>query len=107
MAITSITEENMKAEIEESKLPVVIDVYASWCGPCQQMNPIFEELAKEMGDSYKFVKINVDDARALSIKLGVTSVPTFVFMKNNEIKGKEVGYISKDVLKEKIKTLLG
>ena len=106
MAIVSITEENMKEEIEESKLPVIIDVYASWCGPCQQMNPIFEELAKEMGDSYKFVKINVDDARALSIKLGVTSVPTFVFMKNNEIKGKEVGYISKDVLKEKIKTLL-
>ena len=107
MAIVSITEENMKAEIEESKLPVIIDVYASWCGPCQQMNPIFEELEKEMGDSYKFAKINVDDARALSIKLGVTSVPTFVFMKNNEIKGKEVGYINKDVLKEKIKTLLG
>ena len=107
MAIVSITEENMKAEIEESKLPVIIDVYASWCGPCQQMNPIFEELEKEMGNSYKFAKINVDDARGLSIKLGVTSVPTFVFMKNNEIKGKEVGYINKDAFKEKIKTLLG
>ena len=107
MAIVSITEKNMKAEVEKSTLPVIIDVYASWCGPCQQMNPIFEELAKEMSDSYKFVKLNVDDARGLSIKLGVTSVPTFVFMKNNEIKGKEVGYINKDALKEKIKTILG
>ncbi len=107
MAIVSITEANLKKEIEESTHPVIIDVYATWCGPCQQMAPIFDELEKEMGDSYKFAKINVDEARELSIKLGVTSVPTFIFMKNNEVKGKEVGYISKDDLKAKIQELLG
>lgn len=107
MAIVSITEENFKKEIEESTLPVVIDIYASWCGPCQQMAPIFDELAKEMGNSYKFAKINVDEARELSIKMGITSVPTFMFIKNNEIKGKEIGYISKDDLKAKIKSFLG
>jgi len=107
MAIISITESNVKKEIEESTMPVVIEVYATWCGPCQQMAPIFDELEKEMNSTYKFAKINVDEARDLSIKMGVTSVPTFVFIKNNEIKGKEVGYISKDDLKEKIKSLLG
>ncbi len=106
MAIVSITQLNFKKEVEDSALPVVIDVHAVWCGPCQQMAPIFDELEKEMGQSYKFVKINVDEARELSIKFGVTSVPTFLFVKNNELKGKEVGYISKDDLQNKIKTLL-
>jgi len=107
MAIVSVTESNVKKEIEESTLPVIIDVYATWCGPCQQMAPIFDELEKEMGDSYKFAKINVEEARELSIKMGVTKVPTFIFMKNNEVRGKEEGYISKDDLKAKIKELLG
>lgn len=107
MAIVSVTEANIKKEVEESKLPVIIDVYATWCGPCQQMAPILDELDKEIGESYKFVKINVDEARELSINMGVTSVPTFIFMKNNEVKGKEVGYISKDDLKAKIQELLG
>lgn len=107
MAVVSITEANIKKEVEESTLPVIIDVYATWCGPCQQMAPILDELEKEMGESYKFAKINVDESRELSINLGVTSVPTFIFMKNNEVKGKEVGYISKDDLKAKIQELLG
>ncbi len=107
MAIVSITQENIKKEVEESTIPVIIDVYATWCGPCQQMAPILDELEKEMGEKYKFAKINVDESRELSINMGVTSVPTFIFIKNNEIKGKEVGYISKDELKTKIESLLG
>jgi len=102
MAI-SITPENYDAEIKQSKKPVVIDVYATWCGPCQQMTPIIEELEKEFGENYKFAKLNVDEARDISIKeYGVTSVPTFVFIKDGTVKGKETGYMSKEVLKEKI-----
>jgi len=107
MAVIAITEENHKKEVEESTKPVVLDVYAPWCGPCQHMTPIFEELEKEMGDTYTFAKINVDEARELSIKYGVSSVPTFVFIKNNEVKGKETGYMSKDDLKAKIESMLG
>ena len=107
MAIVSITQHNFKQEVEESTLPVVIDVYAVWCGPCQQIAPIFDELEKEMGQSYKFVKMNVDEARDLSVKFGVSSIPTFLFIKNNELKGKEVGYMSKADLQKKITTLLG
>src|SRR6266446_6663066 len=80
MAI-SITPENHEAEIKKSGTPVVLDIYATWCGPCQQMNPTLDELEKELGDQYKFAKLNVDEAREISIKeYGVTSVPTFVFI---------------------------
>ncbi len=101
MAIT-ITNENHEKEILKSTLPVVLDVYASWCGPCQLMTPIMEQLESEMGTSYKFAKLNVDDARDLSIRYGVISVPTFLFIKNGQVTAKETGYMSKDVLKEKI-----
>jgi len=103
----AITKENFEKEVAGSPLPVVLDVYATWCGPCQQMMPILEELEKELGDKYKFAKLNVDEAREISIEYGVTSVPTFVFIKNNEVKGKETGYMSKETLKEKIEEALG
>lgn len=105
--ITSITKENHETEIERSDKPVVLDVFATWCGPCIQMMPIMEELAQEYGDKYKFVKLNVDEARDLAIKYGVTSVPTFVFIINNEVKGKEIGYIAKDQFVEKMTEYLG
>ncbi len=105
MAI-AITQENFEKEIQQETKPVVLDVYASWCGPCQQMMPIVEELERELGDTYKFAKLNVDEARDISIKYGVISVPTFLFIKNGEVKGKETGYMSKEVLKEKIESSL-
>ncbi len=102
-----ITQENFEAEVNKSDKPVIIEVYATWCGPCQQMMPIFDELEKELGDKHKFVKLNVDEARELSIKYGVSSVPTFVFIKDNKVKGKETGYMAKDQLKAKIEEYLG
>lgn len=106
MPIT-ITKDNFEKEVKEAQKPVIIDVYASWCGPCQQMMPIFEELDKEHGDKYKFVKLNVDESRDLAVQYGVTSIPTFVFIKNGQVVGKETGYIAKEDLLEKIKELLG
>lgn len=99
----SITPENYEVEIKQSNKPIILDIYATWCGPCQQMNPILDELEKELGDTYKFAKLNVDEAREISIKeYGVTSVPTFVFIQDGAVKGKETGYMSKEVLQEKI-----
>jgi thioredoxin 1 len=102
-----LTQDNIEKEVNQSKLPVVIDVYAVWCGPCQQIAPIFEEVEKELSSSYKFAKINVDEARELSIRYGVTSVPTFIFIKDGKVMGKETGYMPKEDLIDTIKKYLG
>lgn len=102
-----ITNDNFVEEVEKSSLPVVIDVFATWCGPCQQMLPIYEELAGELKDSYKFASLNIDDAREIAVKFNVSSVPTFVFVKDGKVVGKETGYMNKEALHEKITTHLG
>lgn len=103
--VKSITTQNYK-EIEESPKPLIIEVYATWCGPCQHMMPIFEELEKELGQKYEFAKLNVDEARDVAIHYGITSVPTFIFIKNKQVKGKEIGFMSKEDLIEKINEFL-
>lgn len=107
MAVIDITSENFESVVLKSSHPVVIDVFATWCGPCQLMTPVFHELAKELGDHYTFAAMNVDETRELSIHFGVTSVPTFIFVKNGAVKGKETGYMSKETLQEKIEEFLG
>jgi thioredoxin 1 len=101
MAI-SITSENFEAVVAKATKPVIIDVFATWCGPCQQIAPIFQELEEELGSKYVFAKLNVDEARDISINYGVTTVPTFIFVKNNVVKGKESGFMDKETLQELI-----
>lgn len=100
--VISISKENHAQEVLQASLPVIIDVYANWCGPCQQMAPIFEELSKEFQNKCIFAKMNVDETRELSIQYGVTSIPTFIFIKDGQVKNKEVGYINKEDLHDKI-----
>jgi thioredoxin 1 len=105
--IININKQNFNQEIVSSDKPVVIDVYATWCGPCQLVAPLFQEVAQELSDHYTFAKLNVDEVREIAIHYGVTSVPTFIFIKDNQVVGKEVGILSKDDLKAKITHLLG
>jgi len=102
-----VNSENFEQEVLQSDIPVVVDVFASWCGPCQQVAPIFDELTKELAGKYKLVKINIDEERDLAIKYNVSSIPTFLFIKGGEVVGKETGYIGKDDLKKKIEELFG
>lgn len=104
--VISLTKQNFKSDIEEASKPIVIEVYATWCGPCQHMMPIFEELEKELNAKYVFAKLNVDESRELAIHYSITSVPSFLFIKNNQVKGKEIGFMSKEDLKDKITELL-
>jgi thioredoxin 1 len=102
---TLITQETFESLVTKSSKPVIIDVFAEWCGPCQQMAPVFAELEKEM-PAYSFAKINVDESRDLAITFGVTSIPTFVYIKNGQVVGKTIGYLSKEDLRKKITELL-
>ena len=101
--IISITRHNFKNEIEESAKPVVIDVFATWCGPCQHMAPYFEELAQQYGHLYTFAKLNVDEARDIAIEYGVQNVPTFLFLKQGKVIDSAMGYMPKEDLENKIK----
>lgn len=103
----SVTKENFELEVLKSNKPVIVDVYATWCGPCQMMEPIINGLEKELASTHKFVKVNVDESRDLAVQFGVTSIPTFVFIKDGKVQGKETGYLSKEDLSAKIIELLG
>ncbi len=102
--IHAVTKENIAVLMEESvKKPLIIDVFALWCGPCMSMKPSYDQLAQELGDSYTFAELNVDQARDVAISFNVTSVPTFIFIKNKAVVGREVGYMPKDDLKNLLK----
>ena len=106
MALT-ITSENFDAEVKHSEKPVVIDMFATWCGPCKMMAPVFEQMSKDMADTHKLVKIDIDQERDLAIQFNVSSIPTFLFLKDGQLVAKEMGYMSKDVLAAKIAAHLG
>ena len=89
----------------KSPLPVVVDFYASWCGPCKQLAPIFDELSSELAATHTLVKINIDEERDLAIKYGVSSIPTLLFFKNGAMVSRETGFMNKDVLTEKIEEI--
>lgn len=105
--VHELTKKNSGDLVERAQLPVVIDVSAPWCGPCVQMKPIFEQLSEELGGSYSFLGLNVDEERDIAIQYSVTSIPTFLFFKEGKLVGREMGYMAKDKLHAKIKEYLG
>jgi thioredoxin 1 len=103
----SVTSQTFDKEVKQSSIPVVVDMYASWCGPCKMIAPLFEEMAKELATTHKLVKVNIDEERDLAIQYNVSSIPTFLFIKNGQLIAKESGYMNKETLKAKISGHLG
>ena len=103
---TVVTTGTYEAEVQNSKLPVMIDFYADWCGPCQALMPIVEELSGEYDGKVKIVKVNVDDSPELSEKFGVMSIPTLIFLKDGEESGRHTSSLPKDALAEKLDAML-
>ncbi len=88
-------------EIVASEIPCMVDFWAPWCGPCRMIAPVIEEIAREMKGNMKVVKVNVDDYPELAERFGIMSIPTLLFFKNGEIKGKIVGAVPKrEILKK-------
>lgn len=94
MAALHITKENFNEEVLNAKEPVLVDFWASWCGPCQMLAPIVEQLADEVTDA-KICKVNVDDQPELAAQFNVMSIPTLLVFKDGKIANKSVGVIPK------------
>ena len=100
------TEANYEAEVVSSDIPVMIDFYADWCGPCKMMGPVVAELAAEYEGKVKIGKCNVDENPAIARQFGVMSIPTFIFLKGGQMVAKQIGGISKKELAQMLEQVL-
>lgn len=101
------TAQNFEAEVMNSELPVLVDFFAQWCGPCKMMAPLVEKMAEKYEGKMKIGKLDVDDAMEIAQKYRVASIPTFIFFKNGEPVGTFVGGMSANELEAKIRQFLG
>lgn len=102
MSVKHFTDENFTKEVLESGLPVLVDFWAQWCGPCKMIAPVVEELAKEYAGKVSIGKLDVDANPATAGAYGVMSIPTLIFFKSGQVCGQLVGALSKAQLKRKI-----
>lgn len=97
MTVSQITDtQTWETDVINSPIPVFVDFWAEWCGPCRMVGPIVEELASEYEGKVKFVKVNVDNAGELASKYNVFSIPTLVVIKNGEVASQQVGAASRE-----------
>ena len=92
MAELNITALNFETEVLHSDKPVLLDFYASWCGPCKMLSPVLHEIAEEYADTLKVGKVNVDEQMELAMRFQVSSIPMVVLFKNGKAVAKSVGY---------------
>lgn len=102
--ITAVTGENFEAEVEKCPLPVLIDFWATLCGPCRMIAPIVDEVAEELAGKVKVCKVNTDEAPELAVSFGIEFIPTLVVMKDGKPVSRTSGVQSKDAI---IKMILG
>ena len=100
-----ITTENFDAEVTNSPLPVVIDFWASWCGPCRMLSPVVDELAAQYAGRIKVGKVNVDEQPRLAMNYNVQSIPTLLFFKGGKPVDMSIGVVPKDKLEQMIEKL--
>ena len=93
--VNKFTEANFEAEVLQSDIPVFVDFYADWCGPCKMMSPVIDKLAEEYDGRIKVGKVNVDENSDLAVKYGIMSIPNMVFFKNGQPVDRVVGAIPK------------
>ena len=102
MAVTTITKDNFDKEVLQAGVPVLVDFWASWCGPCRMLSPIVDEIAEQY-TGLKVGKVNVDEQEELAIKFGIMSIPTLIVFRDVEVVAQSVGVKSKEAILDMLK----
>ena len=100
--IAEVTDSNFQAEVIESEVPVLVDFWAPWCGPCRMVSPVVEEIAEERGGELKVVKMNIDENQNTAVQFNILSIPTLIVFKNGEVAKTVVGAYPKRKLEAEL-----
>lgn len=101
-----VTEQDFDDIVQKAGVPVLVDFWAEWCGPCKMLSPVLDELAAEYGEKVKIAKVNVDQQPNLAARYGIRSIPTIILFRGGEIAEQMVGMQPKEALKAKLDSLL-
>ena len=104
--VLHISDDTFQKEVLESDKPVMVDFWASWCGPCLALAPIIDEIAENYGDKIKVCKLNVDENQKTAMQYGIKGIPTIIFFKNGQVVEQSVGLVPKDYLEDLIKKVI-
>ncbi|MCL5434757.1 MAG: thioredoxin [Candidatus Marsarchaeota archaeon] len=100
MAVADVNSKDFEDEVLKSKIPVIVDIWAEWCGPCRMFSPIIDEVSEEYKGKVKFVKLNADENEAIAAKYNIMSIPTALLIEKGDVKAVNVGAIPKESLKK-------
>jgi len=104
--VLHISDDNFQKEVIESDKPVMVDFWASWCGPCLALAPIIDEIAEAYSDKIKICKLNVDENQKTAMQYGIKGIPTILFFKDGQVVEQSVGLVPKDYLEDLIKKVI-
>lgn len=102
----ALTDSNFSEVVEQAQMPVVVDFWATWCGPCRMISPIIDKMAEKYEGKVSVVKCNVDESTEIPVKFGIRNIPTLLFFKGGELVDRTVGAVSQAEIEKRIEALL-